>query len=115
MHFLAGSRYEHIQPPPTPRLAARPEPPLEPASPVRAVGGADNDMVALVALDVFQILDEQAFKRPRTATAAGISQPRCKLLVVLRQLVKLFHDQVTLRHIEAGNADRRRFGSFQKI
>jgi hypothetical protein len=68
-HF-ARAGDEHVQPATAAGLADGAEVAAELAVLVRAVRGADDQVIALVALDVFQVLDEQTFARILAPAAA---------------------------------------------
>src|SRR5262249_25459753 len=64
MHLRAGAGYEHIQTSATLGATHGAETAVEAALRIGTVGRADDDVVALVALDVLEVLDEQPLERP---------------------------------------------------
>ena len=70
------------------------------------------DRVAFIALDVFQVFDEEAFEGAGTFAGAGSGEARAELGIFLGEGVEFFDDEVALDEVEAGDADGGRLGAF---
>ena len=109
MDHIAGAGHQHVEPPSAACASERAEVAPELALWVGPEGGRDDDVIAFVALDVFQVLDEKTLEGPRAPAHARRCQPRRELLVRQRRLVEQVEHQLALSEIEARHADRRWF------
>src|SRR5690606_21558105 len=71
VHLLAGAGDEDVEAAPAAGHAEGAEASVEASLGVRAVGGGDDDVVALVALDVLEVLDEESLEGAGAAPVAG--------------------------------------------
>ena len=96
-----GAREQHVEPPLAAVAGDRPEPLRQVALGVAAVADRDEDHVALVALDVLQVLDEE-----RLAPIAGalLAAERFQFGILGAHQFQLVEDRVALRHREGGHA-----------
>ncbi len=62
MNRLAGAGDKHVQPASAAGSRERAKAPMKAAAAVRAISCADNDVVALVPLHIFEVFDEQSFE-----------------------------------------------------
>src|SRR5207249_1861967 len=106
---------QDVEPPSAARAAERSESAVKFSRRIRAVGRADDDVIAFVALNVLQILDEQPLERPADPPQARLRQRGGEGGIGFRQFVELVEDQVALRDVEAGDADARRLGSSEEV
>lgn len=72
-------------------------------------------MIAFVTLNVFQILNEQCFGRALALTLAGFAESPGEIRIGLSAVFELFYDQITLHHVETGDADARRVVAVQQV
>src|SRR5690606_27018049 len=79
----------------------------EAALAVGTVGGADDDVVSFVALDALEVADEEAFEAVATAPLSRFVESSREVRVAARGLVERLDDEVTLRQVEADDADGR--------
>src|SRR5207245_2893896 len=105
---------QNVKPSSAAHASERAEATEELAPLVRAVSRADDDVVALVALDVLQVLDEQPLERPADAPRARFRQRAGERGIGFRLLVQLVEDQVALCDVETGDADGGRLGAAEQ-
>jgi hypothetical protein len=99
VHAVAGARRQDVQPAPAVLAVERPEVVPDPAVRPPAVGDAEEDDVALVALDVLQVLDEEGLGE--AAVEEGL-QGR----LVAPPLLQLILDGELLPQVEGADAER---------
>ena len=63
MNFLPCAGHEHVESPPAAGATQGAEATIEFPVLVRAVGRADDDVIALIALNILQVLDEETLVR----------------------------------------------------
>ena len=105
-HFLPRAGNGDVEPAPSAHLVERPEVEGNAARTVGPVAHGEQDHVALVALNVFQVLDKERF----LSLVCDVFQ-----LVFDKRVRKLSLDEILLRRTECDDTDARtgKFGIFQ--
>ena len=106
-HLLARTADGHVEAPLAALLPEHAEVAAEAAGPVAPEGGAEDDHVALVALHVLHVLDEEAHVLAVLVTTELLRVDRPEPLVAPGARLQARLDQIGLLAVEGHDADRR--------